>query len=147
MKKWPSYGQIMSMSPKWHLAYFVPIDGHFGQIGRYGLQICFAQHLYWLWYTNQFWSQSDPNWPLYPQKILLKITKMAISRNPILPMCHLPKSLLLLNFSMNLSESFRINVNWIFWRPKSKIGYESISMCKIHIYIDSESFRQIHWNI
>ena len=29
-------------APKWHLAYFVPIDGHFGQIGRYGLQICFA---------------------------------------------------------------------------------------------------------
>ena len=27
----------MSMSPKWHLAYFVPIDGHFEQIGRYGL--------------------------------------------------------------------------------------------------------------
>ena len=26
------------MSPKWHLAYFVPIDGHCGQIGRYGLQ-------------------------------------------------------------------------------------------------------------
>ena len=24
--------------PKWHLAYFVPIDGQFGQIVRYGLQ-------------------------------------------------------------------------------------------------------------
>ena len=27
--------------PMWHLAYFVPIDGHFGQIGRYGLQNLF----------------------------------------------------------------------------------------------------------
>ena len=32
----------MSMSPKWHLAYFVSIDGHFGQIGRYGIQIFFG---------------------------------------------------------------------------------------------------------
>ena len=38
-------------APKWHLAYFVPIDGHFGQIGRYGLQICFAQAV-----TLTFWS-------------------------------------------------------------------------------------------
>ena len=40
-----------------------------------------------------------------------KITKMAISQNPIFPKRHSPKSLLLLHFSMNLSESFRINVN------------------------------------
>ena len=38
-----SYGQIMSKPPKWHLAYFVPIDGHFWQIGRYELQICLAR--------------------------------------------------------------------------------------------------------
>ena len=25
------------------MAYFVPIDGHFGQIGRYEIQICFAR--------------------------------------------------------------------------------------------------------
>ena len=29
----------MSMSPKWHLAYLVPIDSHFRQIGRYWVQI------------------------------------------------------------------------------------------------------------
>ena len=39
---------------------------------------------------------------------------MAISQNPILPKCHSPKSLLLLHFSMNLSETFRINVNMDF---------------------------------
>ena len=47
-------------------------------------------------------------------KILQKITKMAISQNPILPKCHSPKSLLLLHFSMNLSETVRINVNMDF---------------------------------
>ena len=36
-----------------------------------------------------------------------KITRMAISQNPILPKCHSPKSLLLLHFSMNLSEAYR----------------------------------------
>ena len=45
-----------------------------------------------------------------------KITIMAISQNPIMPKCHSPKSLLLLHFSMNLSESFRINVNMEFAR-------------------------------
>ena len=39
-----------------------------------------------------------------------KITRMALSQNLILPKCHSPKSLLL-HFSMNLSETFRINVN------------------------------------
>ena len=43
-EKLPSYVQVNVLVPKWHLTYFVPIDGHFGQIGRYGLQICFAQH-------------------------------------------------------------------------------------------------------
>ena len=31
--------QFNVQAPKRHLAYFVPIDGHFGQIVRYGLQI------------------------------------------------------------------------------------------------------------
>ena len=31
---------------KLHLAYFVPIDSHFGQILRYGLQIFFAYKLH-----------------------------------------------------------------------------------------------------
>ena len=43
-----------------------------------------------------------------------KITEMAIFQNPILPKCHSPKSLLLLHFSMNLSETVRINVNMDF---------------------------------
>ena len=43
-EKLPSYVQVNVLAPKWHLTYFVPIDGHCGQIGRYGLQICFAQH-------------------------------------------------------------------------------------------------------
>ena len=45
---------------------------------------------------------------------LQKLTKVAISQNPILPKCHSPKSILLLHFSMNLSETFRINVNMDF---------------------------------
>ena len=32
-------------APTWHLAYFVPIDGHFGEIVRYGFQIRFAHDL------------------------------------------------------------------------------------------------------
>ena len=47
-------------------------------------------------------------------KQLQKLTKVAISQNPILPKCHSPKSLLLLHFSMNLSETFRIDVNMDF---------------------------------
>ena len=45
---------------------------------------------------------------------LKKLTKVAIPQNPILPKCHSPKSLLLLHFSMNLSETFRIDVNMDF---------------------------------
>ena len=36
---------------------------------------------------------------------------MAISQNAILVQCQLPKSLLLQHFSMNLSETFRIDLN------------------------------------
>ena len=28
-EKCPSYAQVNVLVPKWHLAYFVPIDGHF----------------------------------------------------------------------------------------------------------------------
>ena len=45
---------------------------------------------------------------------LLKTTKMAISQNAILANCQSPKSLLLLHFSMNLSETFRIGLNMDF---------------------------------
>ena len=43
-----------------------------------------------------------------------KLTKVAISQNSIFPKCHSPKSLLILHFSMNFSETFRINVNMDF---------------------------------
>ena len=38
-EKGPSYAKVNVLVPKWHLLYSVPIDGHFGQIVRYGLQI------------------------------------------------------------------------------------------------------------
>ena len=38
-EKGPSYAKVNVFVPKWHLTYSVPIDGHFGQIVRYGLQI------------------------------------------------------------------------------------------------------------
>ena len=67
-EKWPIYAQVNVLVQKWHLAYFVPINCQFCQIVRYGLQICFALHLYWLWYTNQVRSQLDQNWPFYSPK-------------------------------------------------------------------------------
>ena len=45
---------------------------------------------------------------------LQKSIKMAISQNAILAQCQLPKSLLLLHFLMNLSQTFRIDVNMDF---------------------------------
>ena len=106
---------------------------------------------------------------LFPKR-LQKLTKVAISQNSISPKCHSPKSLLLLHFSTNLSETFRINVNMDFahtncgrFKIQKKPGFfwilgsnffgglnqksATISMCKIHIYIDSESFRQIRWKM
>ena len=55
-----------------------------------------------------------PKLAILSLKILQKINEMAISQTPILPKFHLPKSLILLYFSMNLSENFRINVNMDF---------------------------------
>ena len=51
-----------------------------------------------------------PKLAIISPKVLQKVTKMAISQNPILPKCHSPKSLLLLHFSINMSDTFRINV-------------------------------------
>ena len=45
-EKLPSYAQFNVLVPKCYLAYFVPIDGHFGQFVRYELQICFSNHLH-----------------------------------------------------------------------------------------------------
>ena len=99
-----------------------------------------------------------PKLAILSPKILQKLTKVAISQNPILPKCHSPKSLLLLHFSTNFSETFRINVNmdfahtnhgrfFLLFRPPKKIWAQNqksakISMCKINIYIDSERFRK-----
>ena len=51
-----------------------------------------------------YWTQIDH---FGPQKTI----KMAISQNAISAKCQLPKSLLLLHFSIYLSENFRIDVN------------------------------------
>ena len=85
-------------APKWHLAYLVPIDGHFGQIVRYGLK-----NLLPIIYINfdiykPILKSIRPKLGILSLKILQKITKKAISQNPILPKCHSPKSLLLLHF-------------------------------------------------
>ena len=55
-----------------------------------------------------------PKSAILSPKRLQKLTKVVISQNPISPKCHSPKSLLLLHFSTNLSETFRINVNMDF---------------------------------
>ena len=57
---------------------FLPIDGHFGQIVRYGLQICFALTLIYKPILKSIRPKLAP-------KMLQKVTKMAISQNPILP--------------------------------------------------------------
>ena len=56
----------------------------------------------------------EVNWTQIDHLACKKNRKMAISQNPILPRCQSPKSLLLLNFSMNLSETFRNDVNMDF---------------------------------
>ena len=45
-EKCPIYAQFNVLVRNWHLAYFVPIDGHCAQFVRYGLQIRFAMHLH-----------------------------------------------------------------------------------------------------
>ena len=102
--------------PKWYLAYFVPIDGHFGQIDRYGLWTSnfFCPSLILNLIYKLILKPIRPKLAILSPKINQKVTKMAISQNSILCKCHSPKSLILLHFSMNLSETFRINVNMDF---------------------------------
>ena len=84
------------------------------QFLRYELQICFAQlFTLILIYKPSLESIRPKSAILFPKR-LQKLTKVAISQNPISPKCHSPKSLLLLHFSTNLSETFRINVNMNF---------------------------------
>ena len=69
-----------------------------------------------LWASNkQKGNEKEKMWQKEGKRgVKSGLTKMAISQNPILPEGNSPKSLLLLNFSMNLSETVRINVNMKF---------------------------------
>ena len=65
--------------------------------------------------TNVKWQTPlEVNWTQIDQLSLQKNTKMAISQNAILAKCQSSKSLLLLQFLMDLSETFGINVNMDF---------------------------------
>ena len=71
-------------------------------------------------------------------KKLQKLTKVAISQNPILPKCHSPKSLLLLHFSMNLSETFRIDVNMDF-EPKIEPKIQGLTWAMLYLWTQNYS--------
>ena len=101
-------------APKWHLAYFVPIDGHFGQFFEIWTSNLFCPVFTLTLIYKPSLKSIRPKLAILSQKKLQKLTKVAISQNPILPKCHSPKSILLLHFSMNLSETFRIDVNMDF---------------------------------
>ena len=90
---WPILCQLMAI-----LAKLLDMDFKFVLLGIY---INFNTQTNFEVNQNQKSNSMDP-------KTLQKITKMAISQNPILPKCHSPKSLLLLHFLMNLSEKLRI---------------------------------------
>ena len=101
-------------APKWHMAYFVPIDGHFEKLVDKDFRFVLpGSYLNFDIQTNFEVNQTEIGHSI-PKNSFKKINKMAISQNQILPNCHSPKSLLHLHFSMNLSESFKINVNMDF---------------------------------
>ena len=109
-KLWPWEAR----APKWHLAYFVPIDGHFGQVFEIWTSNSFCLPFTLTLMYKPSLKSIRPKLAILSQKKLQKLTKVAISQNPILSKCHSPKSLLQLHFSMNLSETFRIDVNMDF---------------------------------
>ena len=109
-KLWPWEAR----APMWHLAYFVTIDGHFGQVFEIWTLNSFCQAFTLTLMYKPSLKSIRPKLAILFQKKLQKLTKVAISQNPILSKCHSPKSLLLLHFSMNLSETFRIDVNMDF---------------------------------
>ena len=123
--------QFNVQAAKWHLAYFVPIDGQI----FWDMDFKFVLPLIYINFDIK--TNFELNWTQIDHFIhtnLQNITKMAISQNPILRKCHSPKSLLLLHFAMNLSETFRIdermnfaNTNWAnFWfRPPKKIWVQN----------------------
>ena len=95
--------------------------------------------------------RGKPNWELIGPNLTIlasKATKMAMSQNAFFAKCQSPKSLLLLHFSIYLSETFKICVNVDFanylksgiliqvsrkiWSPKSKnYRVSSISFFKV----------------
>ena len=92
-------------APKWQLAYFVPINCHFGQIFC-DMGFTFVLPIIYINFDIQTNfevnpSQLDPNWPFYLKQSLNAQASFT-------------KKLLLLYFSMNLFETFRIDVNMDF---------------------------------
>ena len=113
-------GQVMTMGSaraKVASGLFWPIDGHFSQVFEIWTSNLFCPVFTSTLIYKPSLKSIRPKLAILSQKKLQKLTKVAISQNPILPKCHSPKSLLLLHFSMNLSETFRIDVNL---SPKSK---------------------------
>ena len=93
------------------LAYLWLKISHFGHIVWY-MDFNFGLPLISIDIKGQ--TKLEVNWTRIDDFSFLKTTKISIFQNPILPECQSPKSLLLLLFSMNLSETFRSDVNMDF---------------------------------
>ena len=95
--------------------------GKSGILAYFRLKIGYFCHIYWdmdfnfvlpIIYTNiEGQTQLEVNWTQIDYVGLQKTAKMALSQNAIFDKCQSPKFLPLLQFSMNLSETFRIDVN------------------------------------
>ena len=95
---WPILCQLMAI-----FANLLDMDFKFGFLGIY---------IYFDTQTNFEVNQTQINHSI-PKNTPKNHQSGHISK-PHSPNCHSPKSLLLLHFSMNLSETFRINVNMDF---------------------------------
>ena len=102
---------IQSWGKSGVLAFFGPKIGHFGQIFR-DMDFNFVLPIMSIDIKGQ--TKLEVNWTQINHFSLQKYTKMAISQNPILLKWRSPKSLLLLNFSIKIFETFRIDVNMDF---------------------------------
>ena len=115
--------QFNVLAQKWHLAYFVPIDGYFGQMFS-DLNFKFVLPIMYINFDIQtkFEVNQTQLTILSPEKT----PKMAIFQNPILPKSHLPKSLLLLhefvwNFQNQYTYGFCTFLSW----PIFDLGHSS----------------------
>ena len=111
-KKWPSYAHL-KLGKKWGTGLFWAENWPFLPLFlRYGRQICIAHYFH----CTKGQTKIEVNWTQIDRFSLKKSIKMAISHNPILPNWKSPKSLGTpgLNFSMNFSETFTINVKMDF---------------------------------